>query len=600
MALSDIWQIQAPGFAAQSFASLGFSDLKIQKKSAGVDTATFRAVGKPFDSAFFVPWGAFCTILKSGNPWFAGALTKPMPSGSGSAESIDYELSGPWWDLEQCIYMQKAMFSTAGEPPALALTPLLTLGYEWAPAGFVAPTPAFGRITTGQQITLILKYAITCGARLQVGNINPGIFFPTSEVKAENAAKVIQKLLQWVPDQVLSFDYTTSPPTLNLVKRSNAKSVSFAIPGPPADTVKLTPRNDLQVPMVGIYYTATNVVGGSSYVQQTEDVYPPGANPAQLRALVTACQLAGSKVNLQQQKVVTTVIPASGHQSDREIILWFQKHCSPLKGITPASLSVVAGSWFGDVQDDQTDVNGNDISEDFTPANLPNELLIGSITPWMAAPAGAGDGGITTPGDGYVHGAKIDFAVELSYDPSSDIANGNTDSEDAAWEAGLMTGPVWAYATVVATDAQTKTYVKPTSVNYGDTQPAGVAQYLYEALNLLHFEGDFKITEQECSGGIQVGQALNLTGGRAEWAEMEAQVQQITEEIDSGMTTAKLGPPKLLSVQNILELLRNWRSMHQLGVDGSGGTLESRRPGRKLPPRELMMELDRPRAAAGR
>jgi len=120
----------------------------------------------------------------------------------------------------------------------------------------------------------------------------------------------------------------------------------------------------------------------------------------------------------------------------------------------------------------------------------------------------------------------------------------------------------WVYVNVTATDAITQVYEKPLSETTQEQPPAGMAEYLYNALAQLHQEGDFPIKEQECGGAIQVGNALNLGGGRAEWETMQAQVQKVTEEIESGVTTATVGPAKHLSPADLLELLRSWRTVH--------------------------------------
>jgi hypothetical protein len=566
------WTISAPGFPAQTFAALNLSAPVITKHAQELDTATFKSTGAALDSAFLWPWGTICTILKNNAPWFTGRLTKPAPGGSGSAgESIEYELSGPWWDLEQCVYMQNSNFynGNAGNPAAQAsMTPMLLIGYELIPNG---DGNTFTKLTTGQQITNILLYAISCGANFQIGAIDPGIYFPTSEEKATPCSRLIQAILRWVPDQVLSFDYSTTPPTVNLARRANARAVVLAIPGPPVDTVRLTPRSDLVVPAVCLYYLATNQVNGSSWVSQTKDIWPLLASPKQLRALVAPLQLSGSRVNSQRAPVVTKPIPQPSDTGDtgtdtasaQSVIGWLQARCPELLPLTTANLSIVPDTYYQDLPDGQVDLNGNAI--DLEASDLPRELIKGNIPPWLVKPAPAGGGGSTVASDGFVHAANVYIGMQLKYDFSAlslPSQQAEYDNARKLFDPNLSTSnDGWFYTILKATDALTETYQKPISESTAEAAPAGMAQYLYTALNQLHQDGEIILKEQECGGAAQVGNAVNLSGGRAEWAGMNAQVQRIVEELETGKTTITVGPPKHLSPEDLLQLLRSWRTI---------------------------------------
>jgi hypothetical protein len=213
--MSSLWTIESPGLLeAKSFASLGLCNPRISKHSQKADTATFVAEGTPFDAPFLVPWDSVCVIRKDGHAWFSGRLTKPLPGAAGNAEQIEYELSGPWYDLEQVVYMQVAMFFN-GTSTEADYTPMLTLGFEGS-----AVATNFLRITTGQQITNILQYAKDAGANLKIGFIDLGLIFPTSDVRGETCARLIQTVMQFTPDATLWFDHTTTPPTANLTRRA--------------------------------------------------------------------------------------------------------------------------------------------------------------------------------------------------------------------------------------------------------------------------------------------------------------------------------------------------------------------------------------------
>jgi hypothetical protein len=86
--------------------------------------------------------------------------------------------------------------------------------------------------------------------------------------------------------------------------------------------------------------------------------------------------------------------------------------------------------------------------------------------------------------------------------------------------------------------------------------PAGLAQALLDAVGILAYDGFVELTEEECSGLAAPGALLNLSGGRAEWATMAAQVQRVEEWVDLGRTRVTVGPGKHLGHADLAELLR--------------------------------------------
>ena len=59
----------------------------------------------------------------------------------------------------------------------------------------------------------------------------------------------------------------------------------------------------------------------------------------------------------------------------------------------------------------------------------------------------------------------------------------------------------------------------------------GIAQYLFTMLSVLQYEGEFVKVQAafDNPGTVSLLNRLNLTGGRAEWQTMNAQIQQIEE-----------------------------------------------------------------------
>jgi hypothetical protein len=109
---------------------------------------------------------------------------------------------------------------------------------------------------------------------------------------------------------------------------------------------------------------------------------------------------------------------------------------------------------------------------------------------------------------------------------------------------------------MTATNAQTQIYTRLASLNPAEPPPTGLAAYLYAGLGQLHYEGSVILTEDDCSGLVTMGNTLNLTDGRAEWADMAAQVTRILEDLDKGITTVQFGPPPRLGIAQLMDMYR--------------------------------------------
>lgn len=72
----------------------------------------------------------------------------------------------------------------------------------------------------------------------------------------------------------------------------------------------------------------------------------------------------------------------------------------------------------------------------------------------------------------------------------------------------------------------------------------GSAKRLYDALAVLTYEGTVTITKAECDTGIRPGHTINIKGRDPAWANMNAFVQSVTEDVDKGMTTLTFGLPQ--------------------------------------------------------
>src|SRR5712692_2660279 len=192
------------GGAEKSFADWGLSQLTRSLVSQDADKASFVADGAAIDSAQQFDSGSTVVIKKDGIQWFVGRVITIPRQGSGRAESLKYELAGPWYYLQQIIYQQTWVSYLTNQKQPSQFTSHLLLNVN----------PANGQIvTTSAQILAALNYALAqlgAPAPFQIGAITPALFPALDEVRDMTCAEVIRKQLRWHPDAVTWFDYTTN------------------------------------------------------------------------------------------------------------------------------------------------------------------------------------------------------------------------------------------------------------------------------------------------------------------------------------------------------------------------------------------------------
>jgi hypothetical protein len=260
-------------------------------------------------------------------------------------------------------------------------------------------------------------------------------------------------------------------------------------------------------------------------------------------------RLAGSNTTFQKQYVQTAAIPqdnSSGEEggpADDPTIDWWWDHVPWLQKFSKDRLSIT--NVYGTVDPGQKDPNGDgDYIEDDI-SKYPNELISGTVAPWMSCYVGH------TTWTALVYYNYPDTADSES-DGAENVFGPDDGSDNASAELPI-------YAQVVATSAVTQTYAQLSSYTSPEPVPTGLAAELYGALNPLQYEGTWNAVQEEPYAGRTLGVLLNLAGGRAEWTTMNALVQEISDDLDKGMTTYKFGPARQLSVQDLMEQLRATR-----------------------------------------
>ncbi|MDR1414070.1 MAG: hypothetical protein LBI56_04010 [Puniceicoccales bacterium] len=471
----------------------GISNIRRTRRNLLTDRVTFSVAGNSLLATPTFAANSSLKIFRDGSKWFDGIVTQIPLHCSPKYEFYEYEISGVWWYLENIVYQQAWKESTDYDDPSPALSNVyksrIILGQN------VDGT----LVTIGEQISDVLGYGIACGANLQIGDVDISVNIPLDECKDLSCADVIRRLLRWVPDTVCYIDYGESIPRISFRRRSQMPSISLNIMCNVSE-FSLQPRHDLQVPAVVLKFETTNSVNGKSWKELISQKYPTTCTGSELKALVLTINLEGSKASCVVQDIVTTPIDISSAS-------WWQAHVPGIASLHPANVSI------GDAS---------------RTSSLPNELISGTVAPWMDK------------------AAETDvIRCKISY----------SDGNEAVIDREVA-------VRIVATDASSGIYRKLTSLATGESMPVGLAEQIYNAVNPLQYDGSLAIVAQEVDADY-FGKVLNLSGGQSAWTAMNAVVQEVIEYLDAGKTVIRFGPAKHLGASDLAELTRSGRLLFE-------------------------------------
>ncbi|MDR2776486.1 MAG: hypothetical protein LBB17_00350 [Puniceicoccales bacterium] len=355
------------------------------------------------------------------------------------------------------------------------------------------------QLSIGQQITDVINYAISCGVNLAMGDIDIPVHIPLDECKDLSCADIIRRLLRWVPDTICYIDYGPSVPTISFLRRLQMPSITLNLSSH-VQEFSIQPRYDLQIPAVVLKFETTNSINGKIWKESIQQKYPETCTGSELKALVLTINLEGSKANYVVQNITTAAIETSS-------VSWWQAHVPGLTNIPASNISI------GNVSRSST---------------LPNELITGTVANWMNKTA-----------ETDIVRCKISYA---------DASEAVIDREVAV--------------RILTTDATTGTYKDLLSLTTAESIPLNLAEQIYNSVNPLQYDGTVVTVSEEISQDF-FGKMLNIIGGQPSWETMNAVVQEVVEDLDSGKIFIKFGPAKHLGAADLAELTRSGRLLFE-------------------------------------
>lgn len=561
--MADTWTLNgAP------LSSLRISGVNLTYVSLAPDTLSWEDPSAAFDAAPRWPFDSEIVLLRDGVCVFRGRITETPRFAGGRAESIRYLACGPWQQLDEIAFTQGYKVNTTPEAAAPTFQIVLA-GHVIANADDEGE-----RIGMADAIKGILAHATSGDANLlAAGTINLGAadIVPLDETTDVSCAGAILRLLVWAPDAVSWFDYTATPPVLNIARRGNLPAKTLAVGGKvPLNEIELNPLDKLVVPGVVLLYRTINQFNATRWVDIVADKAPPNANTYARRALVRTIDLQGSvgmysspgSIGGARQKINRRFIPesinntVSGAVTQSSAVFgdilnlfsWCGKKHDP---------ELTEVSHIGRVSREAQAKDSGDATNGGAWANFDPDckyLLL--------------DGGLPDKIPGYENVKMQRQRVTALFryrQRSRIISSSGSISGYTAWSDWVNAPSSVTYTAISYVPAEFRLPTESTGGGLDDYEaaeevPIGLANLLYSALSQLHYEGTLTLTAAEPTSNILPGVVLNLTGSRAEWVTMRALVQQSSLDIDNGTTRLTLGPPSHLSPSELVEIVRSNRT----------------------------------------
>jgi hypothetical protein len=621
--MSTLYDTLTYAGSEKSFAAWGFSyDTTDELGNQKADVFTATIVGAdisaegdsptfPFEAPIIVRTNRTSSTgdtnsFSGGSITFSGKRVGNPAKCTGKYEGVTYKFQGSWYDLSNTHFLQVFYGESDDGDNVSYLLPELVLNSS------TAVTSGQILISVGDQIQAILQWLLDqyaaqgfsapyqyIGRALDAGAINLNstdevydylvnestttidyslfaLFLPSYIAKPMTCADAIQKCLQFSPRVTCSFDYSTSPPTFHAALVDTMTPVSLPLfDGVSHTSVNIQVRDDLLVRCVNIMYRSTYQVNGVTEVQYELDKWGPNGSNSSLdpdsglRVVNEVVDLSGGSIttttgHLDCEPVLATA-DSGGTSQDLKRDWWASS-----RGGSQSKLLTTAVR-FMDADGDPTSIPDATIWDTTVTPNvalstadliayglcnaagelLLNRLVSGTMHKWMRNT----DGSVVVK-------KKVRISALMTF-AEFDYPSSATDPDTDTTQTVLRRiNSEMHHADIVVTNGLTGAYSTVSNETPGEAYiigAGGIAQYLYNHLNVLQYEGDYAKVEVVFGTEATLRNAINFSGGATAWTTMKAQPQSIRRHYGKKTTEVQIGVAKHLNSGQLSALLNMWR-----------------------------------------
>lgn len=308
--------------------------------SKGVDT--LKMPGLP---AGFLVAGDKVKAMYRGVQVFLGevdAIVRNQGRGDDQTETVT--CAGPWSKMARLVYRQYWM-------TAVETNGVTSANFNYSSRLVLNMTKNGVAQDLDDALDEIADFGETpCG--YQVGTVDVSSqLLPYDETRDITVADAIRRELRFFPKSVVRFDYSTTPPTLNIVRPSGSTDASYvsAIP----KSARQYEYDPHPITMVDLEIESTGTIDDVPYRSIYHDIAPAGTQPSATcnpNCLYATLQVAGSDYSAVRQSftAVTENIPDSLNDKT----WWMSKH-PRLANLAANAVTITEGARSGEATKSQ-------------------------------------------------------------------------------------------------------------------------------------------------------------------------------------------------------------------------------------------------------
>lgn len=543
--MSAQWYITAPGgsetvlLAAQEVASL-----QLEFKIMAASTATLQ-IHRDFDSD--APWYAadeIVRIYRANSPtadlavYFTGRVQETPIAADPEGEYRTLSLADAWLDLEEIVYQEEWAVGS---------------GSVMLPKAFLGIDKNGDTISTTQQISAAVTYAISQTAAMTLGTVASGVTVWPSESVNTSCADIILGELRWNPSMVAYLYHGEAVPVFRVTAAGDLPTTIIDVTNAEVQSFSYAPLVRTLARGVRILYEDASTIDGVVY----RSGYIDEAGETEGRKVMHATiELAGVDMQYQKSRIETRNMPTNA----ATMTAYFKKKWPELKDMPDAAFVWKNVSFaLAPLAEQPPPVNDKAPRLEVTDyAEIPRELVRGQIEDWMRKKVGQ----VTVTYDLHIKGnPPIDKKKILD----NFSGRGKT-------------------FTVTCTDAVTKTYKGVSSFTEGEGVPEGIAEAVYEAASVQTYEGNITLAMDDVSSVRWIGRKIALANDGTEMMPATV-IHSASVDVANGVVSLSFGPLPYLSAGDFLELQRmakgrpvTWMSAEERASNELGA---STKPGSK-------------------
>jgi hypothetical protein len=532
----------------QTLAALGIEDFSVDENNQAADVGTFVVGGRALDAAQLWPFGQLLAVLDpNGVRRFFGRVEPWSRAGTPDAQNHTGRIVNPWWYLAAKIYEQRYLITSFATVPAVGqpLPPSVTTLYT-SPRVVLNilydGAKGFYSASTGQQIADAVNWAISQGAPIRLGTVDPSTTPFSDFQKGIFCADVIKLMFRKEPDFLVDWDYTTVPfPTIHFRKQASLAPLVIDLTTTTIrEQVTIKERPDWQRSYVKINYDQTQSTSSGQYLGTAVDLYPnpiPAGTEAKFRGVDLFADLTGFAGTATSQTASFASVPFD----ITDVNTWIGWKPSLAAG-TIASVSILLA---GDparpnptiLPVNELDANGNAVAYDGTCAY---EVVDGEWCDWIPN----------------VNSQRVRATAWAKITNK----NGSVRYEQLTKE---MTAVSYNTSGISKTFSTGATNVS----QYAEPIPQGLAKAMWTSWQNLAIEGNFTNVEAVVGSSQNVTRSNSLNfltttpgvNGKPDWRAVNALVQRRTWNIRTGTTRIEFGAPLKITGHELIDAVRATR-----------------------------------------